>query len=712
MISEAAVWAIWALPLAAFVIISALVPTGVFRRGRMPWLAPAIAVSAIFISFCLSLWALSDVWGEDGHAIGFATREWLDVGPLTIDMGIRLDGLTAMMLVVVTSVSFLVQFYSVEYIRGDRGFARYFAIISLFTMAMLGLVIADNLLMAFVFWELVGLCSYLLIGFWFDRESPVPDQLSPRDSAMKAFLITRLGDVGFLLALILIWNRTGTFNIVELTEMAEAGAIGQTTLLLFCLGIFAGAAGKSAQFPLHTWLPDAMAGPTPVSALIHAATMVAAGVYLVGRLFPIYEVQHTTPNDVSVLEVITYIGAITALIAATMGMVMHDIKRVLAYSTISQLGYMMLGLGVGGFVAAFFHLMTHAFFKALLFLGSGSVSHSTNTFDMRLMGGLRRYMPITFITFLIGSLSLAGIFPLAGFWSKDEILRDAWNAETTASTFAFYAAMAVVFMTAFYMFRAVSMTFLGDYRGGGEPVHHGDDEPEPVPVATGAGHGDHAGGHGVAVATADDHGAPDTAGESSEPGSAAAHGPAHGLHDPHESPWIITVPLIILAIPAIFAGLLNAGGAFGHQIGHLLEGSLPEFARHAAGEFNWPVAIVSSGLAVLGIVSALTVYGFGARWQVGLGPLRPVYRLIANRYFLDDVYEKGIARGLVYGVIGGICQFLDTRLVDGIVNGVAWVTRRLAFGLTRIQSGQQQAYSFVFMAGVALIAAVVFWVTV
>ena len=683
MISEAAVWAIWALPLAAFVVISALVPAGVFRRSPRP--AALIALAAMFVSFCLSLWALRDVWREDGHAVGFGTHTWLEVANLSIDMGIRLDGLTAMMLVVVTAVSFLVQFYSMEYMAGDRGFARYFAIISLFTVAMLGLVLADNLLMLFVFWELVGLCSYLLIGFWFERDSAVPDQLSPRAAAMKAFLITRLGDVGFLLALILIWNRAGTFNIAELQEMAHGGALSQTTLLLFCLGIFAGAAGKSAQFPLHTWLPDAMAGPTPVSALIHAATMVAAGVYLVGRLFPIFEATDHA------LTVVTYIGAITAVLAATMGMVMHDIKRVLAYSTISQLGYMMLALGVLGYVAAFFHLMTHAFFKALLFLGSGSVSHATNTFDMRLMGGLRRYMPVTFATFLIGSLSLAGVFPLAGFWSKDEILRDAANGDNVHATIGLIAAMGVVFMTAFYMFRAVSMTFLGDYRGGGEPTQHGGADEDRQ-------HAAHAGGH-------------DTAGggdHSSEPHT-AAHASDHHAASPHESPWVITLPLVMLTVPAIVAGLTNAGGVFGTPFGDLVNGALPEFARHEEhGAFNWPVAIISSALAVLGIVSALAVYGFGARWRVRTGALRPVYHLLANRYYLDDVYERGIAGGLAYGLLGGIGRLLDGRVIDGIVNGVASGARLIGAGLNRVQNGQQQTYGFVFLGGVVVLAAVMF----
>jgi NADH-quinone oxidoreductase subunit L len=672
MMSEGAVWAIWALPLAAFVLIAALVPTGIFRRA--PRFAAFIALVAMFISFCLSLWALRDVWRAHGEAIGFPTHAWLEAGRLTIEMGIRLDGLTAMMLVVVTAVSFLVQFYSMEYMAGDEGYGRYFAVISLFSMAMLGLVLADNLLMLFVHWELVGLCSYLLIGFWFDRDSAVPDQLSPRASATKAFLMTRLGDVGFLLALILIWTRAGTFNIAELQEMAHTpGILSQTTLLLFCLGVFAGAAGKSAQFPLHTWLPDAMAGPTPVSALIHAATMVAAGVYLVGRLFPIFEqTDHA-------LTVVAIIGAITAVLGGTMGMVMHDIKRVLAYSTISQLGYMMLALGVFGYVAAFFHLMTHAFFKALLFLGSGSVNHGTNTFDMRQMGGLWRAMPVTFATFLIGALSLAGVFPLAGFWSKDEILAAALDEHIVL----YIAAMAVVFMTAFYMFRAISMTFLGTYRGGGVPVHH-----SPT-----AAHND------------------DTHDTSSGPHAAAGYDGHDGR--PHESSWVMTLPLVILAVPAVFAGFTNAGVlGFGTPFGELVNGALPEFAREELHHgLNWPVAITSSALALLGIVSALGVYGFGVRWQVDLGPLRPLYRLIYNRYFLDDIYERGVARVLVVGGIGGLAQLIDTRLVDGIVNGVAWLTRRLAAGLARIQNGQEQAYGLVFLAGVVVLAVVMFAVT-
>ena len=359
------------------------------------------------------------------------------------------------MLVVVTSVSLLVQVYSQGYMEGDSGYSRYFAWMSLFTAAMLGLLVMDSILMVYVFWELVGLGSYLLIGFWFQKKSA-------GDAAKKAFLTTRLGDVGFLLAILLIWTKTNTFNIPLIQEMAQHGQITDAVLTLFALGIFAGAVGKSAQFPLHVWLPDAMEGPTPVSALIHAATMVAAGVYLVARMYPVFQVSEEA------LKTVAYVGGFTAIFAASIGIVVTDIKRVLAYSTISQLGYMMLALGTGGYIAAIFHLFTHAFFKALLFLGSGSVNHASGTFDMRKMGGLRKYMPITYATFVIGSLSLAGVVPFAGFWSKDEILGAAWHDDKIL----WAVAMAVVFMTAFYSFRAIFLTFHGEYKGG-EPPEHG-----------------------------------------------------------------------------------------------------------------------------------------------------------------------------------------------------------------------------------------------
>ena len=383
-VPESAVWAIMFLPLGSFTVITLVSFLGLTASGA--WNARYsgyLTIAAIAGSFLLSLWALDSAIDADGARVGFDAHEWLVVEPLEIDIGITLDGLTAVMLLVVTGVSLLVQIYSQEYMHGDVGYGRYYAFMSLFTASMLGLVLASNILQMFVFWELVGLCSYLLIGFWFFKDSA-------RKAATKAFLVTRFGDLGFLIAILLIWSETGELGVREIHEMAVAGAIGSTVMTWFALGLFAGAAGKSAQFPLHVWLPDAMEGPTPVSALIHAATMVAAGVYLVARFYPVF-----IESEEAIVTVAS-IGAITSVIAALLGIVATDIKRVMAYSTISQLGYMMMGLGVGGLVAAIFHLFTHAFFKALLFLGAGSVNHATGTFDMRKMGGLRTYMPVDF----------------------------------------------------------------------------------------------------------------------------------------------------------------------------------------------------------------------------------------------------------------------------------------------------------------------------
>ncbi len=390
--------------------------------------------------------------------------QWAVIGSLNIHIGVLVDALTAVMVVVVTFVSLMVQIYSQGYMKGDPGYPRYYAFMSLFTACMLGLVLANNILFMFVFWEGVGLGSYLLIGFWFHKPSAA-------NAAKKAFIVTRAGDFGFLAAILLLYAQTGTFDTQTLYNLVATGALAGSVLTWVAIGIFAGAAGKSAQFPLHVWLPDAMEGPTPVSSLIHAATMVAAGVFLVARFYPLF--QHSA----EAMTTVAVIGAFTAIFAASMGLVMNDIKRVLAYSTISQLGYMMLGLGVGSVAIGIFHLFTHAFFKCLLFLGSGSVNHGTGTFDMRLMGGLRKVMPWTYATFVIGSLSLAGIWPLAGFWSKDQIL----VAALTNNPVLFTLAIVTVFMTAFYMFRAVFMTFHGEYKGGAIPEHGGHDEPSHGP---------------------------------------------------------------------------------------------------------------------------------------------------------------------------------------------------------------------------------------
>jgi NADH-quinone oxidoreductase subunit L len=637
-IPEGAVWAILLLPVASMLTIG-------FVTKPYPRLSGYVTIAAIGAAFVLSLWCLDSVIDSDGHSLAFGTHEWLSISTdnpvlghaggqsLDVQLALNVDGLTALMLVVVTSVSLLVQVYSQGYMAGDGGYARYFAWMSLFTAAMLGLVLFDSILLVYVFWELVGLGSYLLIGFWFQKPAAA-------NAAKKAFLTTRLGDIGFLLGILLIWSQTGTFDIHALQEIAQRGDVSDTVITLFALGLFAGAVGKSAQFPLHVWLPDAMEGPTPVSALIHAATMVAAGVYLVARMFPVFQASDPAMTTVA------YIGGFTAIFAASMGIVMTDIKRVLAYSTISQLGYMMLALGVGGYTAAIFHLFTHAFFKALLFLGSGSVNHATGTFDMRKMGGLRNAMPITYGTFVIGALSLAGVAPLAGFWSKDEILGGAWSDDKLL----FWVAMAVVFMTAFYTFRAVFMTFHGEYRGG---------EPS-------------------------DHGARD----------------AHG--GPHESPLVMALPLLALAVPAVAAGFANFPHHSTEAIGHLLEGALPEESAHALhhGGFSWGIALGSTALALAGISLAWLIYEARAisadSVRDALGPLPAV---VERKYYMDDLYEDvGVRRGF-YGIVTRSGQWFDTNIVDAAVNGAAALTRRAGDALRWLQSGSVQAYGTVGFAG-------------
>jgi NADH-quinone oxidoreductase subunit L len=631
-IPEAAVWAIYFAPLASAVAVAA------FLRSR-PREAGLLTILAVGISWVLALWALDTVRGHDGEAVGFNPHTWVSLFDLEVELGIRLDGLTGIMLVVVTSVALLVQIYSTEYMRGDGGYPRYFAYMGLFTSSMLGLVLASSLLQLFIYWELVGLSSYLLIGFWFDRPSAAA-------AAKKAFIVTRFGDFGLLLGLLLIWSKTGEFDIATLNANAEE--LSAAVLAGFTLGLFAGAVGKSAQFPLHIWLPDAMEGPTPVSALIHAATMVAAGVYLIARFFPSFE---AAPAEVTTL--VAYIGGFTALIAATMGIVATDIKRVLAYSTISQLGYMVMALGLGGYIAAIFHLFTHAFFKALLFLGSGSVNHATGTFDMRLMGGLRTSMPITFVTFVIGSLSLAGVFPLAGFWSKDEVLLDAW----LHNRFLFAIGVIVAFMTALYMFRAIFMTFFGEYKGG-EPSAHATDHEEDV----------HESG-------------------------------------PHESPLPMWAPLAILAVPAVVIGWVNLGGGFSH----LVEGALPEALRHGHADPEAVVLVSSTVAALLGIGAAAAIYFARTPAPEMLrSRLGPLPSIVENKYYMDVIAEDFIVRRVLYGGIARACELFDTYVVDMAVNTAGRATRVASEVARRTTVGQQQAYSSLFLAGVVVVVVVIF----
>ncbi|MGE0598777.1 MAG: NADH-quinone oxidoreductase subunit L [Dehalococcoidia bacterium] len=631
-ISEPVLWAILVAPLVAWGLIA------VYAR-KYPTVAGWLAIAGVGAAFVLSTIVLFNVMDADGGVRQY-THEWFTADSLTVNLGVRVDGLTAVMLMVVTGVSVLVQLYSTGYMDGDHGEGRYFAHMCLFTFSMLGLVLADNLFQIFIFWELVGLCSYLLIGFWFHKPSAAA-------AAKKAFIVTRIGDLGLLAALLLIFRETGNFDVAAIQEWATSGDVEGKIVTLFALGIFAGAAGKSAQFPLHVWLPDAMEGPTPVSALIHAATMVAAGVYLVARFFPVFEAS----SDAQ--DVVAWIGAITALIAACIALVQTDFKRVLAYSTISQLGYMMLALGSLGYVAAIFHLFTHAFFKALLFLGSGSVNHSTNTFDMRKMGGLKSYMPITYWTFMIGSLSLAGIFPLAGFWSKDEILLDAWRNNRGL----WVIGVSVAFMTAFYMFRAIFLTFHGEYKGG-EPVDHHDEDSHF--------HGD----------------------------------PAH----PHESPWVMTLPLLILSVPAIAAGWL----AFGHVFKDFIEAALPEVGEEGS-TFEIGVAISSTIVALAGIGAAYAIYM--KQWVTSesiRSTFAPLAIMFENKFYLDRLYEDVFVTRIMQQGWNRLLQANDRYVVDGLVNGSGRVAREASARLRLIQTGQVQGYGLGIVAGILVIVVAVY----
>ncbi|MBA7605164.1 NADH-quinone oxidoreductase subunit L [subsurface metagenome] len=632
------IFAIILLPLFSFLVISFVLRP--FFNNR-PQLSAYTTICAIVGSLILSIWALIAVNGAENHVLTSTSYQWLAIGDTVINIGITMDSLAAIMVVTVSTISLLVQIYSIGYMKGDGGFARYFAFMSLFTASMLGLVLADNLLFLFLFWEGVGLCSYLLIGFWFHKPEAAR-------AAMKAFVVTRLGDFGFLVAIIFLYVKTGTFDIGELHELALAGVLGGSTLTLAAIGIFSGAVGKSGQFPLHTWLPDAMEGPTPVSALIHAATMVTAGVYLVARMFPMIASSETA------ITVVAIIGGFTAIFAATMGLVATDIKRVLAYSTISQLGYMMLGLGaVGigyasghldghhaltlGVAVAIFHLFTHAFFKSLLFLGSGSTSHATGTFDMRKMGGLRKVQPWTYVTFVIGSLSLAGIWPLAGFWSKEGILHEA-HAYTPV---LFWLAMITVFMTAFYMFRAVFLTFHGEYRGGKEGSH------------------------------------------------------SHGLH---ESPKIIIIPLVILAIFAVIAGWLPVGDFLGADVHFSFFGALTSWLAWASLSFG-----------IAGILLAYIIYVRKLLSAKSIGQsLGPVYTLLIRKYFFDELYERFfVMRFLVDGIFAAF-QWVDTYIVDGSVNGIATITVAGGKVMRRLETGQLQVYGLAIFIGILAIVAFLF----
>jgi len=631
-------WIIALLPLLAFVII-------VFFTNRNKKVSSAVSIGAICSSFVLSLIVIASVL-KNPVAREFEFT-WIDLLGFKIKMGLLIDPLTAVMLFVVCTVSMLVHIYSVGYMEGDPRFSRFFSFLSLFSFSMLGLVLANNFLEIFVFWELVGLTSYLLIGFWFEKKVA-------SDAGKKAFITTRTGDLGFIVGILILTTAAGTFNFRELFHSVEAGHIPFGLLTAGAIFIFAGAVGKSAQFPLHVWLPDAMEGPTPVSALIHAATMVAAGVYLVARTMTIYLAAENAALVVAI------IGCFTAFLAASIALVQNDIKRVLAYSTISQLGYMIMVLGLGGFTAGTFHLYTHAFFKALLFLGAGSVIHAVHTNDIWEMGGLYRKMKITATTFIIASLSISGIFPLSGFWSKDEILAVASHFH---NPIFLIVATLVAGMTAFYMFRLCFVTFFGKPR-----------DQERF---------DHA----------------------------------------HESPKVMTVPLMVLAFLAVVAGWVGIPW---------LKHGYSSFVYHHEPhhvEPNFILMIVSTVVALSGIYLAYAMY-----YKKSISPEKLkakfgfIYKVLYNKWYFDELYQAtiinpliklsqflfarldvGVVDWLVNGVgnftvfLSDVKEWFDSHIVDGTVNGLASVTRGMGSGLRRIQTGQLQNYAFVIFFGLVLI---------
>lgn len=617
-------WLVPALPLLAWAVI-------LLVGKRSPGKGAPIGILAIGVGWVLSIVILARVVG--GGAAYHAGTTWAPISAnLIIPIGITVDGLAAVLLFVVTTISLFVQVYSVSYMRGDERYTSFFSKLSLFTGGMLIVVLADNLLMLLVGWEIMGVCSYFLIGHYWE------DHANSR-AAIKAFLTTRVGDLGFMAGIIVLFWSTRSFEIPAIVGAAHSGRLSSGTITLGAVLLFCGAIGKSGQFPLHTWLPDAMAGPTPVSALIHAATMVAAGVFLVARMYPVFEASPAALNEVAL------IGALTMLIAALLALIQDDIKRVLAYSTVSQLAYMMAGLGVGGYSAGIFHLFTHAFFKALLFLAAGAIIHTIHTNNLSEMGGLRRVMPWTFATFAIGALALAGIIPLAGFWSKDEILTQAWRAgfgggvEGVATSIGvaqvvFVVGVLTAFLTALYVARMLWLAFGGAYRGQGHP---------------------------------------------------------------HEADAIMLLPLVVLATGSVVAGVVGSPLVGTNNIGKWISTTL--LPSEGTVAMNWGLVAFTTLVALLGIMAGSALYRRGLPEREYLTRVPALYTLLEHKYYLDDLYEGVFVRA-VTGQLAPATYWFDQRVLDGIVNGSALLTRRLARGLRYVQSGQAQWYAAALFIGV------------
>ena len=611
-------------PLVGFLINGLL---GKWLKGNEK-LSGGIGSVAVLISLICSIIAFANLQGG-GTPLDETLYEWITGESFAFNIGFRVDALTTVMLLVITGVGFLIHVYSIGYMHGDPGYTRYFAYLNLFVFAMLILVLGNNYLMMFVGWEGVGLCSYLLIGFWYDKKSAT-------DAGKKAFIVNRIGDFGFLLGMFTLFAAFGTLDFASMFDAAEADnfqkVFGGSTLVIATLLLFVGAIGKSAQIPLYVWLPDAMEGPTPVSALIHAATMVTAGVYMIARSAVLYNIAHTG-------EVVAWIGVLTAFFAATIALAQNDIKRILAYSTVSQLGYMFLGVGVGAYASGVFHLVTHAFFKGLMFLTAGSVMHAmANELDMRRMGGLKAKMPITHWTFLIGALAIAGFPFLSGFWSKDEILHSAWGS----SPLIYIIGLVTAFLTAFYMFRLIFVTFYGESRV----------EPD-----------------------------------------VASH--------LHESPPVMWIPLAILAIPSALIGLLLGWGGHDSWFHHFTKNVFPEAHHEASGNVIL-FMVISSVVGLAGIAFAWMRY---SKRVPSEEPTNALHRLIANKYYIDEIYNALIVQPIKNGSHYLLWRIVDNGVIDGIVNGVASIIQIIGGTLRRLQTGIVQAYIVSMVFGIVLFLA-------
>ncbi len=620
------------LPLIGFLI------NGLFGKRLPKNVSGWISSLAVLGSFIISLHYFGSFWNGHKQAIDVNIFNWISFGDVSISFGVLIDQLSVLWLMIVTGIGFLIHVYSISYMHDDENFSRFFAYLNLFIFFMLLLVLGNNLLVTFIGWEGVGLCSYLLIGFWYKNQNY-------NDAAKKAFVMNRIGDLGFLLGIFVLLFYTNTIHFGELRALALSGSIEANVALLATLFLFIGAIGKSAQIPLFTWLPDAMAGPTPVSALIHAATMVTAGIYIVVRTNFLYDLAPQT------LHFIAFVGAATAIFAATIGVFQNDIKKVLAYSTVSQLGLMFLALGLGAYTSAVFHVITHAFFKACLFLGSGSVIHALHgEQDIRNMGGLKKWMPITFATFLLSSLAISGVPPFSGFFSKDEILAVAFEHNKVLWVTATIASL----LTAFYMFRLVFLTFHKDFRGTDEQKHH-----------------------------------------------------------LHESPALITVPLIVLAILAVVGGAMGVPAVLGgsHWLKHFLAPVIGGGAHseHAIAH-NTELALMAG--AVLGAVASILFAYFrfvkGGTLPAKEGEEQGIQKVIYNKYYIDEIYNAVFVKPLV-AISSLAYEIFDLLVIDGFVN----LTGRMAFWkgkqLRVLQSGNIGFYMIVMVLSVCAILGCLIW---